>query len=601
MLRLLFAAFLVVGQYLTADPSVYSAFPFAALIPAAISAIGAIGGRGGRTRANRTNSHAIAFLQRLANGTLEMGTEAFNTGFEALNSVIDAGGFSPELRQGMQDLTGFLNNLPQQPGTVVRLPQGVGDTSQLGNAGLAAESFGFQQLGTRSNQEIELLEQANRFEERARNDPRLNVLGDFAENILRFGGRTDQTEAARREFQSLLENFGQTPQTRELSSAGRRLLDSGGMTPELRQLQNTFQQQIQSGGLTPEARQLFQQLLPIVQSRGEGGALLSQDQVQSFARDEAAQLARGTAEARQRQAFARGSAPGTVAASGLQNQALAEADDEILQAQAQGIRNAALQQQALQLQQFLGAAGTAGDVTRQAAQILASANTGLGDIARASSANIGTGGGLLQAAGQIGAANLGTAQTGLANIFNNELGRMQFAGDLSLGIENQRRQLEQLSQGGLIGSANVAQNRGALGLQALGIPISGLINLRGQDVNQRGQDVTQRGQDVQFGLGMSEVELRGLLGQLGISGAAADRVLQAGRDVGAFGTQLTGQAGQAGAAQSDASNNFVQNPFWNSLLTGGTAGLLDFANQQFGSPNNTSNNLANFGVGFAIP
>lgn len=598
--RLLFGLLLAVGQWLTADPDVYSAFPFAALIPAAISAIGALGGRGGRTRQNQANSQAIQFLQQVGNGTLRMGTDAFNQGMAALNSVINSGGFSPELRQGLQELTGFISNLPSTPGQVVRLPEGLGDTSQLGNAGLAAEGFGFEQLGVRSNQEIELLEQANRFENRARNDPRLNVLGDFSEEILRRGGRTGETEAARKEFQKLLENFGQTPQTRELSAAGRKLLDAGGMTPALRDLQNTFQQQIQSGGMTPEARQLFNELLPVIQSRGQGGALLSMDQVTSFARDEAAQLAAGTAEARQRQAFARGSAPGTVAASGLQNQALAEADSEILQAQAKGIRDAALQQQVLQLQQFLGASGVAGDVTRQATQLIASANTGLGDIARASSQNISTGGGLLTGAAQIGATNMGTAQTGLSNIFNNELGRMQFAGGLAMDIESQRRELERLSQAGLLGSANVAQNRGALGLQALGIPVNAGVALRGQDVDQRGQDITQRGQDVQFGLGMSEIELRGLLGSLGISGDALNRVIEAGRSAGAFGTALTGQAVQSGAAQTGAAGNFAQNPFWNSLLTGGTAGLLDFANQRLGSSGGTQN-LASMGVGFAIP
>lgn len=565
------------GEFGRSD--VQMAFPFAALIPAAISAIGAIGGGRGRGRQNRANEQAIRFLQQLSTGALERGSAAFNSGLSALNSIIDAAGFSPELQQGLNDLTGFLNDLPSAPGQVVRLPEGLGDTSQLGNAAQAIEDFGFRGLGTADPDVGFLEDRALEFLQRAEGDPRLNAISQLSTDILSAGGRTPQTEQARRGFQDLFDEGGQTPETRQLSREGQRLLDQGGLTPELRELQGQFQQQLQTGGLTPEARQLFQALIPLVESGGEGGALIPREQAISFARDEAAQLARGTAESRQRQAFRRGAAPGTVSASGLQEQALVEADDQILQAQAQGIRDASLRQQTLQLQQFLGAAGASADVTRQAASVLASANTGLGDIARATSQNISTGGGLLSSAGQIGAANIGTAQQGLQGIFNNEVARLGVGSNLFLGIEGVRQDLRRLGVDTQLGAIGANQAGNAQALAALGVPIQAGLDLRAQNIGQRGQDVAQRGQDIGFLGQMTEVELRGLLGQLGLQDNAINRVLEAGRISGSLGGGLIQTGVQGGAAAAGASGNFAQNPLFNSLLTGGIGGLLEFADQ----------------------
>jgi hypothetical protein len=68
-------------------------------------------------------------------------------------------------------------------------------------------------------------------------------------------------------------------------------VSAGGMTPAMQQLFGKIMEGMQSGGMTPEARQVFNKAMGLVNSNGAGGALLPMEQVQGFARDEAATAA----------------------------------------------------------------------------------------------------------------------------------------------------------------------------------------------------------------------------------------------------------------------------------------------------------------------
>jgi hypothetical protein len=119
----------------------------------------------------------------------------------------------------------------------------------------------------------------------------LSELQNVGEEILRTRGETADSRALLSQMQQIVANGGKSDETAMMFNQGANLFNAGGMTPQMNQLFGQIMQGMQSGGMTPEARQVFDKAMEVVRANGAGGALLPMQQVQSFARDEAATAA----------------------------------------------------------------------------------------------------------------------------------------------------------------------------------------------------------------------------------------------------------------------------------------------------------------------
>ena len=326
-------------------------------------------------------------------------------------------------------------------------------------------------------------------------------------DILAAGGRTPESIEVSNLLRGIISAQGRDAALSELSGVGRGLIDSGGMTPEMRDILSPITKGMETGGMTPEARQLFGAIMPIIQSGGRGGALLPMEQVVSMARDAAATAYNQRAEAARREAMQR---MGGAIGAGTVEQALAEFADEAARGEAEAIRGAVSSQQALQLQQLLGAMGAGADITKAAQALLSSYATSASDIARSAAMNIGTGADLMKTAEAIAAQRLGTAVSGFENI---------------LGLENQRLGL----------GAGMVTDAQRAALERLGLGTQGLTQLEELARLNREQGFGALSQYIQNQLGAGDTlaqvlgieagrEIEALRNLIALSGTAADTI-----------------------------------------------------------------------------
>lgn len=366
---------------------------------------------------------------------------------------------------------------------------------------------------------------------------------DFFSNIMQNGGRDAGTQNLVNTGQGLvgsngltpqmsqLMNYvvngigqgGSSPQIEDLINSGKSLVSSGGMTAPM----NAFLQQIYSGigsnGMTPESKQLFGKMMDIVNNNGQGGALLPFNTAVSMARNQAATDAANSAEAARRAAFQR---TGGAIGAGTTEQALAANSNASLQAQAAAVQKAATDQQTLQLQQLMGAAGVGGDLSKAATGLLgqlygagsdlfksASQNLGVGanmmtagnedivknlasylglggDLSKAAASNISTGAGLMGTGEQLAAERMGQGVTGFQDTINNTLNRLKSASDMITGANTSANQrlfgglgsINDLTNGATNANANAASILNSLTNQSL-TATQGLTGLGGLESN----------------------------------------------------------------------------------------------------------------------
>ena len=430
------------------------------LLLAGGSTVGGLLGPDGPARARSDQAGGLAQTDAITQFLTTLGLSNFGVGRQGLlnqsNTPLDANQNS--VFQELMGLSGQGQAVADRaPGLFAGANQIV-DPRTLGPQATEVFDAAQQDIQNRGNTEL-LSQEVDRLNEfRDANRAALGPGLQAALDTILSGGNTAETTAAGRAFMDTINAGGQTAGTRSMFGSGQGLVDSGGMTDVLRELMGDFQSQAASGGLTPEARSILTPLQAIIESGGQGGAVQqTTDQVISLLQDQVLANSRNAGEAARADALNRGGQAGVTVGSGLQGGGLREFQDDRLTRLSGATLQGVLGQQNARLQNFGTATSGAGDILRNAAQLLASANAGLGRGADATSANLVTGARLMGDAERTAAANLATGTSGfnantsninnrlatgfqgfgtLGTLFNNsELGTT----DAMLGIDTQRQ------------------------------------------------------------------------------------------------------------------------------------------------------------------
>lgn len=240
--------------------------------------------------------------------------------------------------------------------------------------------------------------------------PEMQKMLTFGQGMLDTRGFTPEMSQLQGTLGQILDSGGWSQALSALAGQGYDLISSGGMTEDMRRMLDLIEQGMKDQGMTPESRALYDEVMKIVQAGGEGGALMPIDAVLSMARDAAATASAQRAEAARRSANQR---LGGAIGAGTAEQVMAEFADEAARGEAQAVREAALAQQGLRLQQLQSAMGVGADIAK-AAQALLAAYAGSGaDIMRSAASNIATGGQMAASANQAAVQSLLGAISGL--------------------------------------------------------------------------------------------------------------------------------------------------------------------------------------------
>jgi hypothetical protein len=240
----------------------------------------------------------------------------------------------------------------------------------------------------------------------------------------------------------LLQSRGMDPMTAIYQDLAIKAAAGDTSTGAEQRMAQLGMQNIEGGGWTPQSGAMSDVGMQILQQN----PLMSPEQAMSFAADTAGAKSRQAAQAQMARSLARGGGPGSVVASGLQEEGMADYYDQANRLQADSVQNALNQQQQLGLGQW------------------------------------GQAGGLLSGAGQLAAQRLGQGMDMVGSAHDRDLqrqgmyfGQGQQAGQqandrMTLGA-NLMGQTGQL-QSGLMGLYNQMmgnQNQYALGLGGLGM------------------------------------------------------------------------------------------------------------------------------------
>ena len=407
--------------------------------------------------------------------------------------------FTPQFMQELRGLSGFnRESLPpafqEIMGRLDDINKGYGDIVAAGGrtaeTGAALSRLGQIVNGQTKEQTTRFDAASSMLQSKGYTEGLKEVQG-IARSLTANGGFDAGLSGLLGEGQNILKAGGRTSQIDQMSQAGQSLISSGGMTPELREIMNRVTQGQEQAGFSPEMRQLFQTVTDITGQKGAGGALLPMETVTGFAREAAATAAAQQGEAARRAAISRG---GASVFGGTTGQALAEFSDESLRAEGQAVREAAVGQQGLQMQQLQMALQAGTNLTAQANQVI-SALLGMGtEVAVAASHNIATGGSLMQSAENL------------------VMQRMALGGQFVSQAEQQALQRMATGQEGLMGIEKLAGDFRAQAMKDLSM-------------------LTQEQVSAAGGIGdLTQIESQRLLGGLGgqaaITGAQSDLLSQ---------------------------------------------------------------------------
>ena len=407
--------------------------------------------------------------------------------------------FTPQFMQELRGLSGFnRESLPpafqEIMGQLDTIGKGYGDIVAAGGrtaeTGAALSRLGQIVNGQTKEQTTRFDAASSMLQSKGYTEGLKEVRG-IARSLTANGGFDAGLSGLLSEGQNILGAGGRTAEINQLSQAGQSLVSSGGMTPELREIMNRVTQGQDQAGFSPEMRQLFQTVTDITGQKGAGGALLPMETVTGFAREAAATAAAQQGEAARRAAISRG---GASVFGGTTGQALAEFSDESLRAEGQAVREAAVGQQGLQMQQLQMALQAGTNLTAQANQVI-NALLGMGtEVAVAASRNIATGGSLMQSAENL------------------VMQRMALGGQFVSQAEQQALQRMATGQEGLLGIEKLAGDFRSQAMQDMAM-------LTQQQIAGAGAvgDLTQI---------ESQRLLGGLGGQAAITGAQSDLMAQ---------------------------------------------------------------------------
>lgn len=259
---------------------------------------------------------------------------------------------------------------------------------------------------------------------------------------------------------------GNNPALSAQLNQGQNLLNSQGQDPFTQGYQGMAMNALASGGMTPQAQVMGNVGADILQSN----PLMSPEQAASFAANVAGTNFKNAAEATMAKAVARGAAPGSVVASGLGNEVMADFADAGMNAQSKAVMDALMQQQALGLQRWNQAGDLVGGSGNLANQNLSTmGNFGLGAGSQQNE-RMGLGANLLGNANQLQLGGVNAMGNLLANQNQFALGSGQLASNTGMNIANSMDKMFQNNLGagglGVQRGANLIQgNLGALNAQ----------------------------------------------------------------------------------------------------------------------------------------
>jgi len=333
-----------------------------------------------------------------------------------------------------------------------------------------------------------------------------------AQGIQAQGGTTQGSQAGIQQALSMLMNGGATSGTGALDAAGMNALAGnlgvGGLTNtgavgELAALQG-----LQEGGATATSRALQQKALEILRTN----PTMTLEDAVSAARDAAATAAAQQGESVRARALARGGGPGSIVASGSQNQGMADFADQSLRAEAAAGNDARAKQQGVLMDYLKTGAGmgeASGNLERGTLGTYADLLKGLEGVA---ASRFSTGGDLLGKGTALATDRANTGFSGLGNLENLQTNRLLEALKLQTGAQGAAtNNAGTLGQLGLGASADQT-NRMNLG----GNFLSNWLNtaLKGSELSGAANTSAQN-----YGLGAGQLagNAGSNLGQLGIN------------------------------------------------------------------------------------
>lgn len=332
-----------------------------------------------------------------------------------------------------------------------------------------------------------------------------------ARGIQQQGGATGDSQAGIQQALSLLLGEGQTPNTQFLGAGGLQSLIGNlgvaGLTTTGAQGELAALKGIEGGGKTALSSALQQKALEILKTN----PALSLEDAVSMARDAAATAAGQQGKTVRARALARGGGPGSIVASGSQNEAMTDFADQAMQAEAGAGRDALMKQQGVLMDQQktgaslgLGAGGLDQGTLGTYSDLL----KGLEGVA---ANRFGTGGNMLSQGTSLETDRLNTGFNGLTNLSKLESDRLLSALGLQPTIQNSAtNNAGTLGQLGL-GGATDQNNRLKTGSDMLTQLLSTMMG--GTGLSQNANNSAQS-----YGLGAGQLggSTAGTLGQLGL-------------------------------------------------------------------------------------
>jgi hypothetical protein len=265
------------------------------------------------------------------------------------------------------------------------------------------------------------------------------LLGDAqrgAQLVQSTDGATAQTQDGVEQAMQLLQGLGQTPNTQLLGAGGLQSLIGNlgvaGLTTTGARGELAALSGIEGQGRTALSSALQQKALEILKTN----PTLSLEDAVSMARDAAATAANQQGRTARSRALARGGGPGSIVASGSQNEAMTDFADQAMQAEAGAGRDALIKQQGVLTDQQKLAASLglgAGGLEQGTLGTYADLLKGLEGVA---ASRFGTGGNMLGQGTALETDRLNTGFSGLTNLSKLESDRLLSSLGLLPTIQN---------------------------------------------------------------------------------------------------------------------------------------------------------------------
>lgn len=306
--------------------------------------------QGGQTAASQGLGGA-GFNLIGAGGWNPQNTAALQNGQNFANFALQGGGYTPETAGMAQSAMGLFNSTQATGGYTPQITQGLANAQDFYDTQSALASGtgmtpGLDTVMTNAQNNIGNGEA---------------VLGN-AQNLFDWAGATNgfnpqlqgQYDAGMGFLNQAATGGGYDSQINSFLGQAAGLLGGGGVSASRPSFSNSPETsaafaRLASGGRTDWTDYLRDRARGIYD--GSESALLPEQTMIDFARDQAATSGRNAAEAAYRRAFARGAQPGSVVASGAWNDAMNEFADSISQNEATQVQNALLQRMGLSMQE----------------------------------------------------------------------------------------------------------------------------------------------------------------------------------------------------------------------------------------------------------